>query len=338
MASRVRGVLPRPSELLMSRPTTRAASVDEAHETVAGIFCEHNLAPIERREVNMTLRSVHDGGVGIQTLDYGEAVRIGVGGGLQGFYLVQIPLRGRATMEVGHALVESSPDVATVPPIDRSFAMRWDAGVPTLICYVSLERLRAVARAVYGVDVERLQLGLHLRLDTPAGADFLSALLSHHEVLDRATADGEYARKLSADLLLARLLGAVDNSVSRALDAWTSAEQVRVTPGDALVRRFEEAIESGAALGESVLEIAEGLGVPLRTLQSHVRAVNGSTPTAMLRGAQLRRARELLENADPLRETVTSIAQQAGFTHLGRFSTEYRRHFAESPTDTLRRS
>lgn len=337
MASGGRTALPRASEMLPTRAPTEAHTVNEAHETISGVFCEHDLAPLERREVHMSLRSVRDSGVGIELLDYGEAVQIDVRRGLEDFHLVQIPLRGRATMEVGNALVESSPVNATVPPVDRAFLMRWDADVPTLILYAQRARLSAVARAVYGVDEERLQLGLHLRLDTVAGGDFLRALLEHHDVLERATADSPYARKLSSDLLLARLLNAVDNSVSRSLGSWVSANRVRVTPGDALVRRFEETIEDGAAAGASVLELAESLGVPLRTLQSHVRAVRGTTPTALLREAQLRHARALLEAADPQRQTVTAIAGRAGFAHLGRFSTEYRRRFNESPAETLRR-
>ncbi|WP_125100172.1 AraC family transcriptional regulator [Leucobacter chromiireducens] len=337
MSLRVRELLPRPDELLTSRATTRAAAVDEAHHTISQLFCEHGLAPLESREVRMTLRSAHDGGTGIDVLDYGEAVRISVPNGLQDFHLVQIPLRGRATMEVGNALVHSSPSVATVPPRDRAFAMRWNAGVPTLIFYAERERLREVARSMYGVDDARLTLGLHMQLDSPAGHDFLRALLEHHGQLERPAADGAYVRRLSAELLLARFLGAVENSVSRALGVWSSAAPVRVTPGDALVRRFEEEIESGVANGATVLDIAATLGVPLRTLQSHVRAVRGTTPSALLRDAQLRHARVLLTGADPLRDTVTSIALRAGFTHLGRFAAEYRRRFGESPTDTLRR-
>ncbi|UOQ60057.1 helix-turn-helix domain-containing protein [Leucobacter rhizosphaerae] len=209
--------------------------------------------------------------------------------------------------------------------------------MPTLIVYVAKDRLREMARAVYQVDADRLQLGLHLQLGAPAGADFLRALVEHHDVLERATTDGAFARKLSADLLLARLLNAADNSVSRSLGAWSNAEATSIPRGDALVRRFEEAIDAAATEGSSVLDIATELGVPLRTLQSHVRATRGTTPTAMLRDAQLRRARALLAAADPHRETVTSIATQAGFAHLGRFSTEYRRRFGESPAETLRR-
>ena len=162
-------------------------------------------------------------------------------------------------------------------------------------------------------------------------------LAEHHDVLERAASAGAFARKLSADLLLVRLLNAADNSVSRSLGAWSNADSAAIPRGDVLVRRFEDAIEAAAVEGSSVLDIATELGVPLRTLQSHVRATRGTTPTAMLRDAQLRNARSLLSAADPQRETVTSIAMQSGFAHLGRFSTEYRRRFGESPAETLRR-
>ncbi|QYM75404.1 hypothetical protein K1X41_12295 [Leucobacter luti] len=231
MVHRAWAALPRAEALLASRTPTTAVSVDEAHDTISAVFCDHHLAPLERREVNMNLRSVRDAGVGIELLDYGEAVRIHVGGGLENFHLVQIPLRGRATMEVGNALVQSSSRVATVPPLDREFTMRWDTGVPTLILYAERSRLRTVAEAMYGVDGERLQLGLHLHLDTVVGGDFLRALLDHHSVLERGSADGAYARRLSAELLLTRLLSAVDNSVTRSLGTWASVERVRVTPG-----------------------------------------------------------------------------------------------------------
>ena len=37
-------------------------------------------------------------------------------------------------------------------------------------------------------------------------------------------------------------------------------------------------------------------------------------------------------------ESVTEIAMQWGFTHMGRFSIEYRRRFGESPSETLSRA
>jgi hypothetical protein len=35
---------------------------------------------------------------------------------------------------------------------------------------------------------------------------------------------------------------------------------------------------------------------------------------------------------------VTAIAMACGFTHMSRFALEYRQHFGERPSDTLRRA
>lgn len=336
MTLRSLNVLPRADAVLASRRTTTANAVDHAHETISQLFCEHELSPLDRREVRMKLRSAHESGVGIELLDYGEAVRIRVAGGLEKFYLVQIPLRGRATLDVGHALIESDAHLATVPPIDRDFTMRWHEGTPTLIVYVERERLRAMAHSVYGMNVSQLDLGLHMRLDTREGAEFLRAVAEYHEVLEHGTADAMYARKLSADLVCARLLAAVDNSVSRSLNVWRNPQPMSVARGDALARRFEASAEDAAVRGLGVVEIANQLGVPLRTLQDHVRLATGNTPSAILREARLRRARTLLVEGDSAQVTITRIAEQSGFTHLGRFAAEYRKRYGETPTETLR--
>jgi AraC-like DNA-binding protein len=54
-----------------------------------------------------------------------------------------------------------------------------------------------------------------------------------------------------------------------------------------------------------------------------------------VRSARLRQVREALLAADP-EANVTTIASNAGFTHLSRFSIEYRRRFGEKPSETLK--
>jgi transcriptional regulator GlxA family with amidase domain len=46
-------------------------------------------------------------------------------------------------------------------------------------------------------------------------------------------------------------------------------------------------------------------------------------------------ARRELAAADHAATSVTTIAMQNGFHHLGRFSVGYREHFGESPRETL---
>lgn len=327
---------PRSEQLLASRRPVTASAVDQAQATISDLFCAHTLTPLERREVRMSLRSAHDTDVGIEVLDYGEAVRIHVDKGLEDFHLVQIPLSGKATMDVGNATVQSSPDVATLPPLDRSFTMRWGVNTPTFILYVSRERLQEVARQLYGLeDVDQLQLALQMRMSTPEGQAFMRALVDWHDVVESSGPNSAYLRKVSTDLLLARMLGAVENSASRSLGSWEGAGASIRTDG--LAKRFATIIEDGAEYGVGVLEIADQLGVPVRTLQDHVRSTYGSTPSAMLREARLRHAHRLLSVADAASTTVTAIAEECGFGHLGRFANEYRARFGETPAQTLRR-
>lgn len=327
---------PRSEQLLTSRTQITANAIDHAQQTISELFCEHKLTPLETRDVKMSLRSAHDTDLGIEVLDYGEAVRIHVDKGLEDFHLVQLPLSGKATMDVGNATIQSSKSVATLPPIDQAFTMRWGVNTPTLILYVSKDRLQEVARQIYGHDdADQLQLALHMEMGTPAGAAFLRALVDWHDVMEKAEPNSEYVRKLSSELLLARMLDAVENSANNSLGASDGAASSIRTDG--LAKRFAAAIEDGVEYGVGVLEIADQLGVPVRTLQDHVRSAYGSTPSALLHEARLQQAQRLLLIGTAATDTVTSIAQQCGFGHLGRFAGEYRARFGETPAQTLRR-
>jgi len=84
-------------------------------------------------------------------------------------------------------------------------------------------------------------------------------------------------------------------------------------------------------------DIVRASGVPGRTLFKHFSDCRGLSPMRHLRNARLDKIREMLVRAQP-EESVTEIAMQWGFTHMGRFSIEYRRRFGESPSETLSRA
>jgi transcriptional regulator GlxA family with amidase domain len=77
------------------------------------------------------------------------------------------------------------------------------------------------------------------------------------------------------------------------------------------------------------------LGVSSRTLHRAFLRDYGMAPMSMLRRTRLRAARRLLQLAGP-GITVTTVALDCGFAHLGRFSQEYSRQFGEAPSETLR--
>lgn len=73
----------------------------------------------------------------------------------------------------------------------------------------------------------------------------------------------------------------------------------------------------------------------VRTVQRCFTRYFDSTISDYLKVIRLNAAHRALTVAQPGEETVTSIAANNGFTHLGRFSVEYRKHFGKSAHETL---
>ena len=204
-----------PRDVLRGRPTVATTDVDDAHQKIAELFCGHDLVPQARaKSVDMKLRSLHRGDVGIEYLDYGAEVRINPQG-LENFHLVQIPLAGHAHMDVGSIAVESSPRTATVPPIDRPFSMTWDRGTPHLIVYVRRLALASVAEQLYG-DKPRdgVKLGYAMDLTGSAGRAFLRSVVElHDDMISQASSTAPvFVQRLLVDTMLSRLLMAMDNT------------------------------------------------------------------------------------------------------------------------------
>jgi len=111
--------------------------------------------------------------------------------------------------------------------------------------------------------------------------------------------------------------------------------QKPVAPRD--VRRAIDYIEANLDAAIGLPEIVAAAGVPGRTLIQHFRDFKGTSPMRYLRRARYRKVREALRDAEP-EEHITEIAAKWGFTHMGRFSVDYRRQFGETPSQTLRRA
>jgi AraC-like DNA-binding protein len=109
------------------------------------------------------------------------------------------------------------------------------------------------------------------------------------------------------------------------------------TPGPPrAIRRVVDLIQSEPERPFTVTDLARAAGMSVRSLQDGFRRHLGVAPMTYLQHVRLRRAREALRTADPLRVTVAAVAHRWGFAHLGRFASAYRSHFGESPSETLR--
>lgn len=112
----------------------------------------------------------------------------------------------------------------------------------------------------------------------------------------------------------------------------------RVLPAAWLrVRMAEELMRARSDEPLSMAEVAREVGVGLRSLQLAFLEVRAMGPRDVLLQIRLERARERLQVAGPS-DTVTCIALDCGFAHLGRFPAAYRIAFGELPTETLART
>ncbi len=103
----------------------------------------------------------------------------------------------------------------------------------------------------------------------------------------------------------------------------------------ALVERAGATFDADLEL-RSVSALALTLGVPRRTLYRAFKEVTGMGIHRFLTTRRLNRVFRELTEAAPSETSVTTIAQQHGFTEMGRFAGLYRQLFGECPKDTLR--
>jgi len=87
----------------------------------------------------------------------------------------------------------------------------------------------------------------------------------------------------------------------------------------------------------SVREIAEHIGVTERAVQSAFRTHLGMTPVEVLRRHRVERIRNDLLNADGCGPTVIETAARWGIRNRSTLVSSYRKHFRETPADTLAR-
>lgn len=103
-----------------------------------------------------------------------------------------------------------------------------------------------------------------------------------------------------------------------------------------LIHEAAELMRQSASDCPSLEKIAAQVGVSVRRLQAGFQNVLGTTPSKFMRDIRLDAVHRKLELAPREKFTISELATAEGFTHLGRFSAEYKRRFGVTPSDRLR--
>lgn len=111
-------------------------------------------------------------------------------------------------------------------------------------------------------------------------------------------------------------------------------------PGSLAAARVERAVAYMQAHLEqplAVTEICEYLGCSRRTLEQSFARYAGCSPWQYLKVLRLNQSRLVLLQRGA-RTSVRDAAVSCGFWHMGQFSADYRKQFAELPSQTLARA
>ena len=328
----------------MPRPLERyrlfeTADLDYARDAVGRIFTDHRLDVVEpdsRLQARMNSRRLQD--TSLNFLSYGARTRVEPDR-LDTFYLVQIPLAGRAEIRCGPAHIYSQCGRAAVISPTEPLQLHWSADCAQLLTRIERSALEGRLSDLIGEPI-REPLTFTAELDVSAGQG-----LSWWRLVKAAVADldgpallAEHAlvsHDFEQTLMTALLLAQPSNYTEKIQDAVDDAG------GHTLSRAARIAvdwIENHPEYEHTTASLARSAGVSERTLQISFRNELDMPPTDYLRDVRLRRVHDDLKAADPGSVTVAEVAARWGFLHLGHFSARYSKKFGESPSQTLRRS
>lgn len=334
-------------------PVFRSRSSVESHRELSSALSEHRLrwgsgevaTSLYRRDLQHS---------SVMILSYGAEVEV-TPAPFEGFVLVQMPLRGTAEVECdGTPIRIGYGEVAVLAP-RRSVRLLWQPGCEQLIVKLPHELLRraacrdcplghctgAAACTVWGSSVGKI---------APAAASQWLALMQQLLALLPAGHNGAAQpqhpqphpawlgpfEQTAALFLHEHYEASADGALPAGARApGSSAGSDRDTTAGMRLERLEAFIRSRPFAPLSLVDLARVAGVTTRTLNAICHRNRGVSPMELLRNLRLEGARDrLLQDEDA---SITDVALEHGFGHLGRFSAYYRERFGELPRQTGKR-
>lgn len=309
--------------------------VDEAAEQIGRIFCPHDLKPAQARAAGFSAR--HNcaafAGFSINYVAYGGSVSIDPGC-LDRFFLVQIPLTGAARIRAGACEIETAAGrTASLLSPTIPTRMVW-TDCAQIILLLDRRMVEQRAAALSGKAAGPVEFDPVIDLDAPSGHDLRTKLNELMQLAERL-GPGRLSPVAMTDwreALLDRLLNGQRHGLSDAITTFSG--QAERLPRALRAARDHLADNAGEPLDLAELACASGVGI--RALQLGFRRHFGVSISEMLLDMRLAGLHGRLSQAAP-DASITEIAFDLGFTHLGRMAGAYREKFGETPSATLRR-
>lgn len=307
----------------------RTGDLDVAIHAVQSIYCPHELT-LDRRAaaLDTRLHASRCANHALVRLAYGAHVRVDAGRFPQ-LFLIMRCVSGEASVGQDSARAAWRPGATLPVSAEARTHFDFPQGFSQLTFRADSNALDACCAGLLGQPLDEA-LRFALAPFSPAfettWSRVLALLEGYPPDLPRPT------HHALEQFVLTSLLTGHPHNYSRWLDN-PGALRRPTRLVDRAVHHMHDRCDD---LSLTVLDVARGLGVSLRTLQLAFQRDRDESPSACLRDIRLRQVRTKLQHGSS-GDTVTDLALAHGFFHLGRFAQHYRQRFGESPSATLRR-
>jgi len=311
-----------------------STELDKAQSLLSLAYLPSTLtSPVRVPSLDVRLNLIKIGRITAGYLRFGDAMRIRTTEATN--YHLDIPTAGSSAMRSGsEPPVYATPSTAAVFMPGRPADLDCDRDCAQICLMFPAEELHTELENLLGEPAARpLEFSRPMDLTTPAGAMFIQTL----RMIDLASAPGNQlldhplaALRLEQALMLTLLL-TQPNNYSEAL------EHPPKLAGPTPIAQAIELIRTRPEHPWTVATLAAEVAISVRSLQVGFSRSVGQTPMRYLRQVRLERVHDELAQAEPGATTITQAAGRWGFTHLGRFASEYRKTFGELPSKSLGR-
>lgn len=270
-------------------------------------------------------------GIGFGRMSYGADLVIKPAA-FEDFILIQMPIRGRESIELNGMVVSSTPDQGVIINQKTRSLFHHSSDTEKLILRVDQELINRSCQTLLGRTLkDDVNFTPAMAFGSHTGQQWLRMMSWAFDFLSE---DWELSSVMQSQIksnIINTLLASQPHNYSDDL----LNDTPMLTPH--FVKRIEKYIEENAHLPLTINDLAEFAGVSARTLFTGFSRYRNTTPMRYLKEVRLQYVYEELRNAVRGQHSVTDIALKWGFSHLGHFGTDYKRRFGESPSATLMR-
>jgi AraC-like DNA-binding protein len=313
------------------RRLLRSRDPEEVRAHLGAMRYRFELAPRDAHQLDFCINAVILGNIVLGYDHFGAEVEIQTGP-IYGDYTLLLPIRGHVELVSGKHSIVCDPRRAGVLSPTRDHLFRSQIGAAKVHLRLTGRALHQQLAVLLGEPAGvPLELAPEMSLTEGCGRKLagylqlaLANFLENRPPLWSSTTVSAFEEFIISGLLLSH--------PHNYIEALRRLERP-IIPRD--VRRAIEYMKAHLQSPVTLAEIVQISGLPGRTLFKHFRDSLGVSPMRYLREIRLDEVRKALLQAER-EEGVAAIAMRWGFDHMGRFSSDYRKRYGESPSQTLR--